>query len=265
MIRYMYSTSTCSHITMPTFAITGCSSGIGLDLVKTLADRGDKVYALVRQKAGSQSGTDELSQVQGDVTIIEGIDVSSDDVGAALAASPLADVPIDCLINNAGISGSGGDLFSSQSLQNIDMDVMRKTFEVNTLGPLRVTKALKEQLVSPGGKVVIISTGIGSIADNTSGGMYAYRASKAGANMLSKSLAMDLKKNEAGIAVAAIAPGFVATNFAGSVEKMESFGAKPVSQATKGILESIDELTVENTGRFIMIPSDGGAPKEYGW
>ena len=248
---------------MPTFVITGCSSGIGLDLVKTLANRGDKVFALVRQRAGSQSGTDELSQIVGDVHIIEGVDVASDDVGAALAASPLANVQIDCLINNAGISGD--DLMTAQSLDKIDMDNMRKTFEVNTLGPLRVTKALKDQLVSPGGKVVIISTGIGSIADNTSGGMYAYRASKAAANMVSKSLAMDLKKNDKGISVAAIAPGFVATNFAGSVEKMESFGAKPVSQATKGILECIDSMTVENTGRFIMVPSDGGAPKEYDW
>lgn len=248
---------------MPTYVITGCSSGIGLDLVKTLAKRGDQVFALVRQRTGSQSGTDELSQVEGDVHIIEGIDVASDDVGAALAASPLANVPIDCLINNAGVSG--GDLFSAQSLDNISMDDMRKTFEVNTLGPLRVTKALKNQLVSPGGKVVTISTGIGSIADNTSGGMYAYRASKAAANMVSKSLAMDLKKKDKGISVAAIAPGFVATNFAGSVEKMESFGAKPVGQATKGILECIDNMTVENTGRFIMIPSDGGAPKEYDW
>lgn len=145
------------------------------------------------------------------------------------------------------------------------MDGMRETFEVNTLGPLRVTKALLGHIVAPGGKVVIISTGLSSIADNTSGGMYAYRTSKAAVNMVSKSLAADLNKDDRGIAVAAIAPGFVATDFAGSVAKMEGWGAKPVGQATNGILDTIDAMSVENTGRFIMVPTDGGAPKEYPW
>jgi NAD(P)-dependent dehydrogenase (short-subunit alcohol dehydrogenase family) len=129
---------------MPTFVITGCSSGIGLDMARALAARGDTVYALVRSKAGSRSASDEISKVEGDITIIEGIDVGSDDVGAALAASPLAGVKIDCLVNNAGIAG-GGD-FAVQKLDSITMDTMREVFEVNTLGPLRVTKALMGQV-----------------------------------------------------------------------------------------------------------------------
>ena len=83
--------------------------------------------------------------------------------------------------------------------------------------------------------------------------------------MVVKSMSADLKKDGKGISVAAIAPGFVATNFGGSVEKMESWGAKPVSQATKGILETIEEMKVENTGRFIMVPTDGSEPKVYPW
>uniref|UniRef100_A0A7S4JZQ3 Short-chain dehydrogenase n=1 Tax=Odontella aurita TaxID=265563 RepID=A0A7S4JZQ3_9STRA len=249
---------------MPTYVITGCSSGIGLDLTKALAARGDKVFALVRSRSGSQSGEDAISEVEGDVTVIEGIDVASDDVGEALAASSLAGETIDCLINNAGISGAGGN-FAAQKLDKITMDLMRETFEINTLGPLRVTQALMGQMASPGGKVVVISTGIGSIGDNTSGGMYAYRSSKAAVNMVSKSLAADLQKDGKEISVAAIAPGFVATYFAGSVEKMQGWGAKPVRQATEGILRTIDDMTVENTGRFIMVPTDGGAPKEYPW
>ena len=244
-----------------TFVITGCSSGIGLDLVRTVAARGDKVFALVRSKAGSRSGADEISAVEGDVTIIEGIDVGKDDVGEALAASALAGVTIDVLINNAGIFGDS----MAQKLDAITTDLMREVFEVNTLGPLRVTKALMGQLASPGGKVVVISTGLGSIADNGSGGMYAYRTSKAGVNMVARSLAADLKKDDKGISVAAIAPGFVATCLAGSVEMMEGWGAKPVGQATTGILDTIDAMTVENTGRYIMVPTDGGAPKEFPW
>eukprot|EP00927_Polykrikos_kofoidii_P067457 TRINITY_DN62951_c0_g1_i1.p1 TRINITY_DN62951_c0_g1~~TRINITY_DN62951_c0_g1_i1.p1 ORF type:complete len:249 (+),score=53.90 TRINITY_DN62951_c0_g1_i1:70-816(+) len=248
---------------MPTYVITGCSSGIGLDMAKTLAARGDKVFALVRSKAGSKSSSDQISQLEGDITIVEGIDVSKDDVGDALAASPLAGVTIDCLVNNAGVSGTDG--LANQNLDSITMDEMRYVFEVNSLGPLRVTKALMGQIASPGGKVVVISTGLGSIGDNGSGGMYAYRTSKAAVNMVTKSLAADLAKDGKGIAVAAIAPGFVATDFGGSVEKMESWGAKPVGQATAGILQAIDGMTVENTGRFIMVPTDGSAPKEFQW
>merc|ERR550514_23916 len=98
------------------------------------------------------------------------------------------------------------------------MDRMRAAFEVNTLGPLRVQQALLPQM-KEGGKVAIISTGIGSIGDNDSGGRYAYRTSKAGANVVAKSIAMDLKGK--GIAVAAIAPGFVATEFAAGKEMLE--------------------------------------------
>lgn len=103
---------------MPTFVITGCSSGIGLDLVKALASRGDKVYATVRSKSGSKSGADEISSVEGDVTIVEGIDVAKDDVGDALKAA-LSGVTIDCLINNSGIAGGGDDMFAAQKLDKV--------------------------------------------------------------------------------------------------------------------------------------------------
>jgi len=229
----------------------------------TLASRGDKVYATVRSKSGSKSGADEISSVEGDVTIVEGIDVAKDDVGDALKAA-LSGVTIDCLINNSGIAGGGDDMFAAQKLDKVTMDDMRQCFEVNTLGPLRVTQALMAQIPS-GGKVVVISTGLGSIGDNGSGGMYAYRASKAAVNMVTKSLAADLKKDDRGVAVTAIAPGFVATCFAGSAEKMAGWGAKPVGQATEGILATIDAMTVENAGKFIVVPTDGTPPKEFGW
>ena len=106
---------------MPTYVVTGCSSGIGLDMVKTLAARGDKVFALVRGRGGSKSGADEISQVAGDVTVVEGIDVAKDDVGAALAKA-LAGVSIDVLVNNSGISGDFGP---AQKLENVSTTIKR--------------------------------------------------------------------------------------------------------------------------------------------
>jgi tubulin alpha len=252
-----------------TVVVTGATAGIGLDLVKTLAARGDKVFALVRKRSASWSGVDEISNVVGDVTIIEGVDVAKDGVGSVLARSALAGETIDVLINNAGSLAGGASQkggfaqFAEYKLETITMDAMRNGYEVNTLGPLRVTKALMGQLATPGGKVVVINTGLGSIGDNGSGGNYAYRTSKAAANMVTKCLAADLKGK--GVAVCAVAPGFVATNFGGEVSVMQKMGAAPVGQATGGILATIDAMSLANTGRFIMVPTNGAPPKPFPW
>ena len=121
--------------------------------------------------------------------------------GAALGKSALSGLTIDILVHNAGSYDAGtashggdpGKLFATQKLDAVTMDTMKAVFDVNTLGPLRVAKALHEQLASPGGKLAIISTQLGSIDDNTSGGSYAYRSSKAAVNMVGKSLSCDLK------------------------------------------------------------------------
>jgi len=253
---------------MPTWVITGGSSGIGLELVKQLAARGEKIYVTCRKKASSQSGVDSISELSGDITIVEGIDVAQDNVGEALKASALADVTIDVLIHNAGSLNGARDvkseeLFQEQKLDNISMDRMRAAFEVNTLGPLRVQQALNSQMKMPGGKVAIISTGMGSIADNGSGGIYAYRTSKCAVNMIAKSFSCDLK--DKGISVTAIAPGFVVSEFGAGAEKMAQMGAKPVDQAGKGIISIIDGMNMENTGTFMMVPSSGEDPKIFPW
>ena len=85
-----------------TWVITGASSGIGLEVVKQVAARGDKVFATCRKKASSASGVDAISAISGDVTIIEGVDIADDGVGAVLASSPLAGVSIDVIMHNAG-------------------------------------------------------------------------------------------------------------------------------------------------------------------
>ena len=135
--------------------------------------------------------------MEGDVTIIEGVDVMKDDVGDVLKAA-LEGVVIDVVIHNAGglnhsRDKSEMDALVEQKFENINMDLMRGAFELNTLGPLRVQQALAPLMKSPGGKIGLISTGMGSIADNGSGGIYAYRTSKAALNMVAKGMSCDFK------------------------------------------------------------------------
>lgn len=231
-----------------TYVVIGASTGIGFELVKQLIARGSKVYATVRKpnKAVADLGA----------TVIDGVDVTSDTACAALAKK-LNGVKIDVLVCNAGSYDAGTlpkpvnpqALFASQKLDSVTSATMAKVFDINCVGPLRVIKALNAQVASPGGKVAIISTQMGSIDDNTSGGSYAYRASKAAANMVGKGVAMDLKKS--GVSCASIAPGFVITEFGPGAEAMKKMGGKPVEPSVKGVVMALDELCLENTGTFI--------------
>jgi len=252
---------------MPSYLVTGVSSGIGLELCKQLAKRGDKVYGTCRKKTSSLTNEDNVSVLAGDVTVLEDIDVTHDDVGEKLIKA-LDGVTLDVIIHNAGsLNGtrdlnSMGELFGDQSLANVSMERMKAAFEVNTLGPLRVQQALTPLMKSPGGKVAIVSTGFASISDNSSGGVYAYRASKAAVNMVGKSMACDYKKDDKGIAVVLIAPGMVATEFGPGKEAMAKMGASTVEQASSGIIKCIDDLTMETTGKFWGVETKGGALKE---
>ena len=256
-----------------TYLITGSSSGLGLELTKQLlASTGNKVFATVRKRDSSLTGVDEITQIVpadgSSITIVEGIDVSSDTVGDVLLPQ-LNGSMIDVVIHNAGsLNGTrdvdASNLMAEQKLGSITMDRMRSAFEVNTLGPLRIQKALLDanlmRTKDAGGllgKVAIISTGLASIGDNSSGGNYAYRASKAAVNMIAKSMSCDLK--ERGVSVRAIAPGFVATEFGPGKEKMQGWGAMPVETACRGIISLLDSMTMENTGEFHCVQKDGPA------
>ena len=160
-----------------TVVITGANRGIGLSLVQHYQSRSCRVFALCRQASGElkHSGAE----------FIEGIDVSNDNVMSVLQQR-LSGVSFDLLINNAGV-------LANEVLGAIDFDSIRYQIEVNALGPLRVVEALVDQL-SPNAKVAMITSRMGSIADNTSGGRYGYRMSKAALNIASVSLAKDLEK-----------------------------------------------------------------------
>jgi len=111
--------------------------------------------------------------------------------------------------------------------------------------------------------VAIISTGLASIGDNSSGGNYAYRTSKAGVNMVAKSMSCDLKDQE--ISVVAIAPGFIITEFGPGAELMAQWGAKPVDQAGRGIVTIVDGMCMEDSGTFYCVPTSGEAPTTMQW
>lgn len=174
--------------------ITGANRGIGLELARQLKQVGYKILAICWQPS------DELEALG--VRIESGIELT-DRADLEALASRLEDTRLDLLINNAGV-------LRSSSLDGIEdqLDDFRLQFEVNSLAPLRLTRALLGHL-NEGAKVVIITSRMGSIADNTSGGQYAYRMSKAAVNTAGVLLAHELK--DRGIAVGLLHPGYVRT------------------------------------------------------
>ena len=209
---------------MTTTLITGANKGIGLQICTQLNARGDDVIAICRKSSPELSGLG--------VRIIDGIDVG-DAESVARLKSELSGQSIDVLINNAGILR--GDAFGS-----LDYDDMLEQYRVNTLGPLRVTEALVDNL-KDGSKVAIVTSRVGSIEDNGSGGYYGYRASKTAVNQIGTNLKHELKPR--GIAVALLHPGLVATEMTGGQ------GISPAESA-QGLIARIDELSIENSGGF---------------
>ncbi|GIK47516.1 MAG: SDR family oxidoreductase [Hyphomonadaceae bacterium] len=215
--------------------VTGANRGIGLELCRRLKARGDQVIAVCR------AGSAELDRLG--VRIEAGIDVS-DAASVAELARRLNGVALDVLVNNAGI-------LRSESLDRMDFDAVAEQFAVNALGPLRVTAALAP-LLHAGSKVAIITSRMGSIADNGSGGYYGYRMSKAAVNAAGVSLAHDLKAR--GIAVALIHPGMVATEMTGR-------HGVPPEDAARGVIARIDALTLTTSGKFVH----AGTGEELPW
>ena len=209
---------------MPTILVTGCNRGIGLELARQLHARGDTVIGVCR------NASQELLDLG--IRVIEGIDVSAGDDVAQLRDA-IGDEPIDILINNAGI-------LKRDQFGELDYDEMLEQYAVNTLGPLSVTEALARNL-REGSKVAIVTSRVGSIEDNTSGGNWGYRASKAAVNMVGINLMHELRPR--GISNALLHPGLVATDMTGK------HGIPPATSAS-GLIARIDELSIGNSGTF---------------
>ena len=209
---------------MATVLITGCNRGIGLQLASQIYERGDTVIGVCR------TASEELSELG--IRIITGIDVS-DGTSIKALVTELDGETIDILINNAGI-------LLRDEFGALDYDDMLAQYKVNTLGPLRVTEALRDNLCE-GSKVAIVSSRVGSIGDNSSGNYYGYRASKTAVNQIGTNLMHELKPR--GIAVAILHPGLVAT------EMTNGQGITP-EESAKGLIQRIDDLTMQTTGGF---------------
>jgi NAD(P)-dependent dehydrogenase (short-subunit alcohol dehydrogenase family) len=211
---------------MSNFLVTGANRGIGLEYCRQLQARGDQVIAVCR------TPSPELESLG--VRIVAGIELT-DEADLAALVQQLEGLPLQGAILNAGI-------LESTNLENLDTDSLRRQFEVNALAPLRLVRALIPNL-EQGSRLALMSSRMGSIDDNSSGGSYGYRMSKVALNMAGKSLAIDLRPR--GIAVAILHPGLVRTG-------MVNFNPQGISpeQAVRGLLARIDALTIETSGSF---------------
>ncbi|MDH3789143.1 MAG: SDR family oxidoreductase [Xanthomonadales bacterium] len=209
---------------MTNVLITGANRGIGLEMSRQYAARGDEVIAVCRQTSPELNGLG--------VRVIDGIDVTSSDSCDVLQRE-LDGLLLDRLVNNAGI-------LERNTLDNFNSESIERQFRVNAVAPLRVTTALLPNLES-GSRVFIITSRMGSVEDNSSGGSYGYRMSKAAVNMAGKSLSVDLQ--EQGIAVILLHPGWVSTEMTGQT-------GIPAEQSAAGLIERMDSLGIEQTGTF---------------
>ena len=210
---------------MSTALVTGANRGIGLELCRQLARRGTDVIAVCR------AASSELTALG--VRVEAGIDISDPKSIAELARRVASD-KLDDLIANAGI-------LRSDSLERIEFDRILEQFNVNALGALRTVHALLPSL-NRGARVALITSRMGSIGDNSSGGYYGYRMSKAALNAAGVSLAHDLRPRD--IAVAILHPGYVRTDMTGN-----SGGVEPRDAAAQ-LLARIDALTLSSSGHF---------------
>lgn len=217
-----------------TVFITGANRGIGLSLTQLYINNGWRVHATTRDLSNSQELVN-LSKNNPSLTLHE-LDVTNYQKVAELAQQlPV----IDLLINNAGYYGPKGAGFG-----HTDVREWRKVFEVNTIAPLKLVETFYPLLAqSPMKKIACISSKVGSMTENTSGGGYIYRSSKAALNSVAKSLSNDLK--EQGFTVVALHPGWVQTAMGGPNALIDS------QTSAKGIAQVIEQSTPQNSGQFI--------------
>ena len=231
---------------MSTLLVTGANRGLGLEFARRYAADGWRVLATCREP-GSADELRRLAAESGGRITVSALDVT-DNGSVRAAAQALAGTPIDLLINNAGVGSP-----RNQKLGNLDYAAWARVLDVNALGPMRVTEAfLGNVAAGTEKKIVTITSGMGSIADNTSGGSYAYRSSKAAVNMVVKSLSIDLAPR--GITCVVINPGWVRTDMGGPGGKISP------AESIAGMKRVIAKLRPADSGKFFNY--DGGS---YPW
>ncbi|HET7691825.1 MAG TPA: SDR family oxidoreductase [Gemmatimonadota bacterium] len=218
--------------------VTGAGRGIGLEYARQWLAAGARVFALARDPEGSAELM-RLASGNPDALVAVRCDVA-DDASVAAARRRVGEETdgLEILINNAGVMGSHEDL------ESLDLDVVRRTFEVNAIGPIRVTRAFVDLLM--GGKrprrIVNMTSLMGSIDDNRSGDAYAYRMSKAALNMATRSMAVDLSRD--GVVAVVLHPGWVRTAMGGKS------APTPVEEAVASLVRTIESLDMDRSGGF---------------
>ncbi|KAK5945608.1 hypothetical protein PMZ80_002813 [Knufia obscura] len=220
---------------MPTALVTGANSGIGNAFAQVLLKEGYKVFAVDRHVGEGLKNLREAS--------VGELDVTSPDAIKQFRDKFIQDDPIDLLLNIAGVAMPK----EKDSLESTTIDTFEKVFAVNTYGPMFVVQALLPNLMkSPNAKIGTVTSRVGSIGDNTSGGMYAYRSSKAAANSIGRSMAMDLK--EKNIPVLLLHPGFVRSGLLPGADGPEF--VEPEEAASKLWNNVVKVKGMNDTGTF---------------
>ena len=231
---------------MPTMLITGANRGLGLEFTRQYLAEGYAVLAACRNPGAAQALRELERTARGALTVIE-VDVA-DTASVRRAAARLPTATIDILVNCAGVFETAGD-----ALGSLDYDGWRAVLEVNVLGPARMCEAFLDQVARSERRLIVtITSGLGSLADNSTGGYIPYRTSKAAVNMLMRSAAVDLKPR--GVTCVVVNPGWVRTDMGGPNAKLspeESIGA---------MRRLIAKIKPQDSGRFYNY--DG---REYPW
>lgn len=228
---------------MPTVLITGASRGLGLEMALQYAGEGWAVHACCRNPAAAVELAELAGSARGRV-VVHRLDVCDHPAVDALA-DELSDTAVDLLVNNAGRFGLGGFAAGEPAVAfgNSDFKDWESTFRVNTFAPMKIAEAFVDHVASSTQKkIVTISSTLGSIRRDTTGGMYQYRASKAAVNALMKALSIDLAPRE--IIVALLHPGWVRTDMGGDD------GDITVDVSVSGMRQVIADLQIADSGCF---------------
>lgn len=226
---------------MSTVLITGANRGLGLGLASAYLADGWNVITVNRNSSPELDTLADSSRLQCHVC-----DLTDDDALARLAEQ-LSDQPIDLLINNAGMMAKSGFVREQESVQgfgHFNRDVWRKVFDINLFTPMRMAELFAPHLeAADNGRLVTISSMLGSMELNTRGGLYAYRASKAGVNAIVKSMGFDLAERH--ITAIALHPGWVRTDMGGTGADLD------IATSVNGIKQVIDGLSPTDSGKFL--------------
>lgn len=221
---------------MPTLLITGANRGIGLELCKAYLKQDWQVYAACRDP-DSALALKAIQSANADKLSIHRVDVSKENHIHALKEE-IGDQPLDILFNNAGVYADKSSKFGQS-----DSQAWLEAFHINVISPMQMMETFVDNVANSEKKIIAnMSSKMGSIADNSSGGSYAYRSTKTALNSVVKSVSLDLHERD--ITVLALHPGWVRTDMGGPN------GELSVEESAAGLVENLSNASLEDTGSF---------------